>query len=205
MELSFNVQGEFITQTAREWFYLEKKPFNKVKELLLSCMCGTNISKETLNQYAEDILKFKRKFIGSTKDNTFCLVDEIEKNKLSKYYEELKKYGKLPFEICEYGFIDPQGKYIPVEWCKHAQWASKYIKENITDIKEWMGLMNKYNCSSEDALVKEFHWILIDNPHQGKGIVFHSNIITKKQKETLYDYYIHFNRVEEANELYKED
>lgn len=211
MELSFNVQGEFITQTAREWFYLEKRPFTKVKELLLSCMCGTNISKEILNQYVEDILKFKRKFIGNTKDNTFCLVDEIETNKLSKYYEELKKYRKLPFEICEYGFINPQGEYIPVQWCKHGEWANDYLKKNYST-KEWMHFMNNAKgeinnrtcCSSTDALVNQLNWILIDNPHQGKGIIQQGKRITKAQKETLYDYLIHFNRVEEANKLYKE-
>lgn len=205
MELSFNIQGEFITQTAREWFYLEKRPFTKVKELLLSCMCGTNISKEILNQYVEDILKFKRKFIGNTNDNTFCLVDEIETNKLSKYYEELKKYGKLPFEICEYGFINPEGKYIPVGWSNHSKWASDYLKTNFTETKEWMKLMNKFNCNATDALVKGFNWILIDNPQQGKGIIQQGERITKAQKETLYDYLIHFNRVEEANKLYKEE
>lgn len=205
MELSFNIQGEFITKTARDWFYLERKPYKKVKELLLSCMCGTNISTKILNQYVEDILKFKRKFIGNTNDNTFCLVDEIENNKLSKYYEELKKYGKLPFEICEYGFINPKGEYIPVSWSNHSKWASEYIKNTFNKKRDWFLFMNKFNCDATDALVKGLNWILIDNPHQGKGIIQQGERVTKAQKETLYDYLIHFNRGEEANELYKEE
>lgn len=109
MKLAFNVQGEHITQTARDWFYLERKPYNEVEELLLSCMSGTNMAKETLKQYVEDILKFKRKFVGETKNDTFCLVEDTTKPiELVKEYENIKKYGKIPFEICEYGFINPE-------------------------------------------------------------------------------------------------
>lgn len=204
MELVFNIQGEFITQTARDWFYLERKPFEKVKELLLSCMCGTDISKEKLNQYVEDILKFKRKFIGETKDNTFCLVEDNEKNEIVKNYEDIKNYGKTPFERCEYGFINPEGKYIPVSWSNHSEWASNYLKDNLSK-KEWLLSLNEYNCNSTDILVKKFNWILIDNPQQGRGIVQTGEKITKAQKETLFDYYIFFNRKSEATKLYKEE
>lgn len=212
MELCFNVEGEFITQTARDWFYKERRPFEKVQELLLSCMCGTNIAKETLKEYAEDIIKFKRKFIGNTADDTFCLVDEIEANNLSKYYETLKKYGKLPFEICKYGFINPEGKYIPVEWCKHGKWANDYLKKNYST-KEWIHFINNAKgeinnrvcCSSTDVLVNQLNWILIENPQQGEGIVQMGKRITKAQRETLYDYYIFYNREKEANDLYKEE
>ena len=101
MELVFNIQGEFITQTARDWFYLERKPFEKVKELLLSCMCGTDISKETLNQYVEDILKFKRKFVGETQNDTFCLVEDDEENEkgsLSQDDHALLICGYAPYQ-----------------------------------------------------------------------------------------------------------
>lgn len=204
MELAFNVQGEFITQIARDWFYLERKPFEKVKKLLLSCMCGTNIQKEILNQYVEDILKFKRKFIGETKNNTFCLVEDAGENELVKNYESIKKYGKIPFERCNYGFINPKGEYIPVSWCNHSEWASNYLKEEL-DKKQWFLLLGKYNYSTTDILVKHFNWILIDNPQQGEGIVQTGEKITKAQKETLFDYYIFFNREKEAKKIYEEE
>ncbi len=203
MELAFNVQGEFITQTARDWFYLERKPFEKVKELLLSCMCGTNISKEILNQYVEDILKFKRKFIGETKNDTFCLVEDNEEQEIVKHYDSIKKYGKIPFEICQYGFINPEGKYIPVEWCDHSRWAREYIEKNYS-IEETMTNNPKLYINT-DWLVHIKNWILIENPRQGKGIVQTGEKITKNQKETLFDYYIFFNRKKEAKKLYEED
>lgn len=203
MELAFNIQGEFITQTARDWFYLERKPFEKVKELLLSCMCGIDIPKDILNQYVEDILKFKRKFIGETKDNTFCLVEDNENNEIAKNYEDIKNYGKTPFERCEYGFINPEGKYIPVKWCEHSRWAREYINENYS-IEEQMEGRSKYRYDT-DWLVNIKNWILIDNPQQGRGIVQTGGKITKAQKETLFDYYMFFNRKSEAMKLYKED
>jgi hypothetical protein len=203
MELAFNVQGEYITQTARDWFYLERKPYNKVEELLLSCMYGTNIAIETLKQYVEDVLKFKRKFTGETKNNTFCLVEDKTKPiELVKQYESIKKHGKIPFEICEYGFINTVGDYIPVEWCNHEKWAREYIDKNYS-IEEQIKGRSKYHYSV-DWLINVKNWILIDNPHQGKGIIQKGKIITKAQKETLFDYYMFFNRVEEAQKLYKE-
>lgn len=210
MELAFNVEGEFITRTAREWFYDERKPYNKVEELLLSCMCGTNIPKQTLKKYVEDILKFKRKFIGNTQDDSFCLVEDGKTpeslKKLVENYDSIKNNGKIPFEQCEYGFINPKGAYIPVSWCNHSDWASNYIKNMYNNVvKDWFLFLDKYDCNATDALVKGLNWILIDNPQQGKGIVQTGNRITKAQKETLYDYYMFFNRKEEANELYKED
>lgn len=201
MKLSFNVEGEFITQMARDWFYLERRPFEKVKELLLSCMCGTNIQKEILDQYVEDILKFKRKFVGQTKNNTFCLIEDNEQNAIVKNYNSIKKYGKIPFEICEYGFIKPNGEYIPVQWCQHLKYANEYIQSNYS-IEDQMTIYYKYK-NAEDYLIKELCWILIENPHQEMGIIHTGNFITKAQKETLFDYYIFFDRNNEAIELYK--
>ena len=50
MKISFSVEGEFITNLARDWFYNHKVPYKKVKELLLSCMAGTDIPKSTVTQ-----------------------------------------------------------------------------------------------------------------------------------------------------------
>lgn len=55
-ELSFSVTGEFVTRIAREWFWLEHKPWVVVEELLLSCMCGTDQSKEELQKLARDVV-----------------------------------------------------------------------------------------------------------------------------------------------------
>ena len=35
-KLSFNIQGEFITKLAREWFYSGKKSYDEVLEMLMA-------------------------------------------------------------------------------------------------------------------------------------------------------------------------
>lgn len=202
MKIGFDVEGEFITELARDWFYNHKVPYTKVKELLLSCMAGTDIPKRKLIEYVGDILRFKKKFVGNTKDNTFALVEDPEPNILSKYFETLKKYKVLPFEISPYGFINPEGEYIPVKWCQHQKWASTYINSKYSIEEQLKGNKNYY--VGADFLVYMKNWILINNPQQGEGIVNTGKSITKEQKKTLYDYYMFFNRKKEAMDLYKE-
>ena len=36
--VAFTVTGAFVTKTAREWFWEEGKPWEKVEEFLLACM-----------------------------------------------------------------------------------------------------------------------------------------------------------------------
>lgn len=52
-EVSFDVRGEFITQMAKEWFFVENRGYDKVMELLLSCMEGTEQSEKELKRLAE--------------------------------------------------------------------------------------------------------------------------------------------------------
>lgn len=78
--LSFGITGEFITKTAREWFYIEHKDYAVVEELLLSCMCGTDLSKSKLKHMAQDILAGRAELTGNSWDGTFTyreLSDEI--------------------------------------------------------------------------------------------------------------------------------
>lgn len=71
MTLSFNIQGEFITRLAREWLFYEGKEIEKIMDLLLSCMGGTDMKPEELKKYAEDVLLGRADFSGNTADGTF--------------------------------------------------------------------------------------------------------------------------------------
>ena len=82
--LCFSIAGEFVTNTARDWLYAEKRTYENVMEFLLSCMCGTDIPLNQLKEYANDILLGKRKFIGSTIDDSYCMVDD-NTNVIEKY------------------------------------------------------------------------------------------------------------------------
>ena len=54
--LCFSVQGEFITNLAREWLFREGKDIKKTIDLLESCMCGSEMSEKQIRRYAEDVL-----------------------------------------------------------------------------------------------------------------------------------------------------
>lgn len=208
-EVSFNIQGEYITELARAMFYQEERPYTAVEKLLLSCMWGTNIEEKVLKQYCEDILKFKRKFIGNTSDNSFCLVDDngiipnyIKTQNLDNYFFRLKNRDTESFY--EYGFISPEGKFYAVEWGEHSEWANKYCEDNWT-IDELMKTNNKGKYIGADYLVYIKGWLLLHNAHQGEAKLEQGKPMTKAQKETLYDYYINYGRDEEATKLYKEE
>lgn len=38
--LNFSIDGEFLTNVARDWFWNMNKPYKKCEELLFSCMEG---------------------------------------------------------------------------------------------------------------------------------------------------------------------
>lgn len=110
-EIRFSVSGEFITNLAREWFYLESRPLEKVMDLLLSCMCGTDMSEKELKRKAEDVLLGRAEFSGSTADGTFCMTvydaDESPDvpdwfNIFSQYSEEVRKRKEAEKETEKY-------------------------------------------------------------------------------------------------------
>lgn len=109
--LTFNIEGKFITQLAREWMFIEGKDFEKVIELLLSCMGGTEMSEKELRRHAEDILLGRAEFSGNTATGTFCMTtydadeqsDILERfNIFYRYSEELRKRKQAEVERDKY-------------------------------------------------------------------------------------------------------
>lgn len=71
--VSFGITGEFITRIAREWFYLEGKEFEKIMQILMDSMTGTDTPEATIRRYAEDILLGRAALKGNTTDGTYHL------------------------------------------------------------------------------------------------------------------------------------
>ena len=71
--LQFNVDGEFITDLSREWFYVEGKGYDKCMDLLESSMYGTDETKEQIIRHAEDLLLGRAALKGNTGDGTYHL------------------------------------------------------------------------------------------------------------------------------------
>lgn len=60
-KLSFNIQGEFITKLAREWFYSGKKSYDEVLEMLMS---SPDISEVQSRRYPSWACCLERKYSG---------------------------------------------------------------------------------------------------------------------------------------------
>lgn len=91
--LSFNIQGEFITKLAREWLFYEGRDIDKVMDLLLSCMGGTDMEPEKLKRYAEDVLLGRAEFSGSTADRSFRMTvyEPEEQPKIPEQFDIFKR------------------------------------------------------------------------------------------------------------------
>lgn len=114
----------------------------------------------------------------------------------------------------DYGWLEPNGTFHPVEWGLHNDWADDYLKEKYPDEKEYNAIHRFENDDgthewyiSGDILVHKFNWVLLHNPAQ--GIAFptrnHTKNYTKAQREFLYDYYVKRGQNAQANELIKEE
>lgn len=93
MALSFNVQGEFITRLAREWLFYEGRDIEKIMDLLLSCMGGTDMKPEELKRHAEDVLLGRADFSGNTADGTFHMTtyDPSEQQDIPEQFNVFKR------------------------------------------------------------------------------------------------------------------
>lgn len=100
----------------------------------------------------------------------------------------------------DYGWLEPNGSFHPVEWGQHQEWADSWMKDNLTE-DEYLEIDCK--SMSGDCLTKK-GWILLHNPAQGIAIITKSDEcrVTKAQKEFLYSYYTERDCEKEANEIY---
>ena len=245
LTLRFTVEGSLVTRIAREWFWLEHKPWEKIEEFLFSCMCGTDETEEQLRKRAMDIVFYRAKFIGNTGDGTYAFVEDTaaftavrEVEELARKYVETKKlldeitrkyanvvdylresgydylirhaenesgygfeddeeYPELESYIKQakiemshsdnYGWLEPDGTFHPVDWGEHQDFARKIALEKgwITEEDEvcfWGG---------EGDKLTERGWILLHSPARGVPVVTidPEKRITKAQRDFLYGYY----------------
>lgn len=99
-KVQFCISGDFVTQTARNWFFVEHRPYEVVEALLLSCMTGTDLPQGTLKSMAQDVLLGRAEFRGNSSEGTFCysrLDNPAEVDLFSEYsklHQECEKCKK---------------------------------------------------------------------------------------------------------------
>lgn len=170
-EVSFNIEGKFITQLAREWMFYEGREFEKVMDLLLSCMCGTNQSEKTLRRFAEDVLLGRAELSGNTAEGTFCLTtynadeqtDVPEQfNIFSRYSEAIRKRKETEEEKEKY-----------MEWYEIAmEYVPEYLKSEVRR-RTGQSVKNPYNSDmlagfmelmmdKEEHKTEDYGWLTPD-------------------------------------------
>lgn len=256
--LAFTVTGAFVTRISREWYWEEHRPWEKVEELLLSCMCGTSQTKEELKAHARDVVFGRAKFVGNTEDGSYALVEDDQDlvirnvdrlvrkfKKVEASYNELaEQHTNLVDRIEEegyewlltpspeqtsstaspllrsfldeakierehddnYGWLEPDGAFHPVDWGHHDGWAADVIKA-----RGWMGEYAQSDFGGlygrGDFLVEAKGWVLIHNPGLGVAQVTKSDTrpLTKAQREFLFDYYTDRGKDEIARKYLEEE
>ena len=132
----------------------------------------------------------------------------LKKEKPITYHDYIDK------NETNYGFITPDGEYIPVPFSHHEIFANLYTEKHYkTDYKivqkkyithQMSGAEQTVFC---DYLVYTKGFILLDNPSGGKAFITRdvTKHMSSKQKDALYDYLIAHNRNKEAYELDSEN
>lgn len=252
--LRWSISGEFVTKTARDWFWKEGKPWSTVEELLLSCMCGTDMNRDELSALAWKVILGKAKFIGSSGDDSFAMTDD-DKDLVSDYRDSmtktitelkektdeaqrkldnlvyfledegydylLRRAGTVKTEYVEedmpgstlfegylhqanleregftdnYGWLAPDGTFMPVEWGEHQGWAFEKAKE--------LGYVTAaIDYSRGGDILVEHGWVLLHNPGLGIAIVTRdeNKRLTKPQREFLFNYYTDRGLPDQAQE-----
>lgn len=62
-KLNFAIDGEFLTNIARDWFWNMNKSYKKCEELLLSCMAGA--AKKKNGMFARTLSRAERSSLES--------------------------------------------------------------------------------------------------------------------------------------------
>lgn len=109
-KLNFAIDGEFLTNIARDWFWNMNKSYKKCEELLLSCMAGG--SEEEKRHVCQDIIEGRKKLVGI---NEFELVDDNGKVRpLGQKVEELQRN----IDYAKGTVTQPVGTYVLSEYPK---------------------------------------------------------------------------------------
>ena len=124
-------------------------------------------------------------------DTDLQLIDKYNKqNPVESFISHMKNA-----KDDDYGWLEPDGTYHPVEWARHSEWAAEYLNKhypfkthaNMYWITDANG--HRRHVVNGDCLVYQLHWVLLHNPHQGIAYPQYDTLhgMTKAQKEFLFD------------------
>lgn len=163
--LQWKIDGEFICDIARQWFWEENRDYEKCEELLLSALGTDELTLEEKKEIARDIIEGKKKLVGVNE----CVLVDDNKN-VRHIQDKIKKINqkmlidkiRSDMNVNAINYVDP---YSTVKSVKSAK---------IKDVTTYEEVYN-YFCFSEfdydkrrdftenDGITKCGLWLL-DNP-----------------------------------------
>lgn len=139
ISIPFVIDGEWLTDLVRTWFWYEDRPYEKCKELICSCISGGDDDVKT--EITNAILEGRKKFVGQ---NTFELVDDGEnvrritdKLKEREYKEAIRKIED-DIRINGIEYVDPFSTVKSIKkakemWIRTAEECSRWFQYSDRD------------------------------------------------------------------------
>lgn len=131
-EVSFDVRGEFITQMAKEWFFYENRGYDKVMELLFSCMEGTEQSEKEIRRLAEDILLGRAALVGSTKDGSYHM-ETYSPDEQPENPDKFNVFKKMTSLGCKLKDTEKELRKMQEWYCVAMEHVPEYRKNNVLE------------------------------------------------------------------------
>lgn len=131
-----------------------------------------------------------------------------EDNFMSKMLDSYIERMKMDTDD-DYGWLEPNGTYHPVEWGLHNNWAEQYLLDHYTDeeLKELYYNEEQIRIPATDVMIYKLNWILLHNPSQ--GLAEHTAKpgypISKAAKDFLYNYYTKRKQYNKAKLIYESE
>ena len=88
-KLMFKLEGEFITNLSRSWFWNENKPYEVCEELLMNCLVTDQLSVSERKDICQKIIEGRLKLVGV---NNFELVED--NTNVKPLYEMINRLNK---------------------------------------------------------------------------------------------------------------
>lgn len=167
-----------------------EKELHQVEEKLGFIACNYMSSwdrREAQQQYREET--GEKLFVNMEEERRSAILDSAIKRMKSETDDD-------------YGWLEPNGSFHPVEFGMHEKWANDHVMECFSD--EYKKKRADRYISYGDFLANR-GWVLLHNPCQGIAIPItaQGKRYTKAQKEFLYQYFINRNCEKEANEIWE--
>jgi hypothetical protein len=190
-ELSWKVEGEFITRISREMLWNDHKPYQDVEKFLSDILICDEISDTELKQVIKEILEGKKKLVGI---NTFSLEDDDSYPKrsldlsdvLSSKNESDKKVRELERELSE---LKAQMTFLELDRDKNYMHVSEVNDKFVKPLQEEAERFRRKNDPIYRMRVVLSHCNFIDN------ITFHNifDNVTDDVKDRFNDFCDEFN------------